>query len=71
MVHLAVQVHLWEQTSTVVERAALARGPVGPGGAAPSTDDKVEYEGMLISAAAAEGRRCFLASYHFELQCFL
>ena len=57
-----LQVDVWERASAALGRANAGRGPVGPGGAAPSAEDRVEYEGMLVSAAAAEGRRFVLTS---------
>lgn len=51
------QLDLWDSTSKAAGTLAASRLQGRNGSAAPSADEKVEYEGMLISAAAAEGRR--------------
>lgn len=50
----SLQVDLWETTSSWI-------GAAKSGMAHVADEDKVQYEGMLISAAAAEGRRSVLA----------
>lgn len=67
-IQLRMQVELWERTCVALGYAQAANHASNGNGAA-AIQDTVEYEGMLISAAAAEGRRYLPSHGLYDAWC--